>query len=172
MSGAQLLAASGVAIDKIRILARHSGDAILRYVAEAPLRSLHADLGLPSSAPVTALHPGPPLRTIQAQVESALSQLGAHSEELHALRTVATSAPATVFVQNLATMCIHAQRPGDALHTACGWSVGPERQRRGGIRWLSSIASEPWWILCDRCLLPERRAAKLLASAAETPLSD
>ena len=31
---------------KIKILARHSTDAILRYVAEAPLKSLRADLGL------------------------------------------------------------------------------------------------------------------------------
>ena len=46
VTGAQVLAAAGIEINKIRILARHSGEAILRYVAEAPLRSLRADLGL------------------------------------------------------------------------------------------------------------------------------
>jgi hypothetical protein len=38
VTGAQLFAALGVEVTKIRILARHSGDAILRYVAEAPLK--------------------------------------------------------------------------------------------------------------------------------------
>ena len=44
--GAQTFAAMGIEVNKIRILARHSGDTILRYVVEAPLRSLRADLGL------------------------------------------------------------------------------------------------------------------------------
>jgi hypothetical protein len=45
VTGAQLLAAAGVEISKVRILARHSGDAILRYVSDAPLKSLRAELG-------------------------------------------------------------------------------------------------------------------------------
>ena len=48
VTGAQVLAAVGIEVNTIRILARHSGEAILRYVAEAPLRSLRADLGLGS----------------------------------------------------------------------------------------------------------------------------
>ena len=35
VTGAQTLAAHGIEIAKIRILARHSSDAIMRYVAEA-----------------------------------------------------------------------------------------------------------------------------------------
>lgn len=46
VKGAQILTAMGVAINKVRILACHSGDTIIRYVAEAPLKSLRADLGL------------------------------------------------------------------------------------------------------------------------------
>ena len=46
VTGAQALAAAGIEINKIRILARHSGETILRYVAEAPLKSLRSDLGL------------------------------------------------------------------------------------------------------------------------------
>ena len=49
VAGAQLFAAMGIEINKIRLLAHHSGDAIHRYVQEAPLRSLRADLGLPSA---------------------------------------------------------------------------------------------------------------------------
>lgn len=46
VTGAQAFAAMGVEVNKNRILARRSGDTILRYVADAPLRSLRADLGL------------------------------------------------------------------------------------------------------------------------------
>lgn len=48
VTGAQVLAAAGIEVNKMRILARHLGEAILRYVAEASLRSLRADLGLGS----------------------------------------------------------------------------------------------------------------------------
>ena len=44
-TGAQVLTAMGAEINKVRVLARHSGDTILRYVAEAPLKSVRADLG-------------------------------------------------------------------------------------------------------------------------------
>ena len=46
VTGAQAFAAMGVEVNKIRSLARHSGDTILRYVADATLRSLRADLVL------------------------------------------------------------------------------------------------------------------------------
>ena len=38
VTGAQLCGAMGIEINKIRLLARHSGDAINRYVQEAPLQ--------------------------------------------------------------------------------------------------------------------------------------
>ena len=38
VTGAQTLAAAGVDVHKIKILARHSGDSVFRYVAEAPCR--------------------------------------------------------------------------------------------------------------------------------------
>ncbi len=41
-------------VNKIRILARHSGDQILRYVQDTPLRTLRVDLGLTGSRPGTA----------------------------------------------------------------------------------------------------------------------
>ena len=53
VTGAQTLAAHGIEVSKIRIMARHSSDAIMRYVADAPLTTLKADLGLaePSNQP-------------------------------------------------------------------------------------------------------------------------
>ena len=41
-------------INKIRIMARHSGDQMLCYVQDAPLRSLRAHLGLTASTSPTA----------------------------------------------------------------------------------------------------------------------
>ena len=46
--GSRVLAAAGMEVNKVRIIARHSGDTILRYVSDAPLKSLRADLGLRS----------------------------------------------------------------------------------------------------------------------------
>ena len=48
VTGARVLSAAGMEINKVRIMARHSGDTILRYVSDAPLESLRADLGLDS----------------------------------------------------------------------------------------------------------------------------
>jgi len=45
VAGAQALATSGAEFTKIKIFARRSGEAILRYVAEAPLTSLRHELG-------------------------------------------------------------------------------------------------------------------------------
>ena len=50
VTGAQLLAELGLEVMKIRIFARHGGDTILRYVAEAPLRTLRSDLGIQQSS--------------------------------------------------------------------------------------------------------------------------
>ena len=49
MTGAHLFAALGIEVNKIRLLARHSREAIMRYVAEAHLRSFRACLGLQPS---------------------------------------------------------------------------------------------------------------------------
>ena len=46
VTAAQTFAVAGLEVNKIRILARHSGDTILRYVADASLHTLRADLGL------------------------------------------------------------------------------------------------------------------------------
>jgi hypothetical protein len=161
VTGAQALAACGVEIDKIRILARHSGDAILRYVALAPLTSLRSDLGLPSSSSSGALSSASH-RRLTTQLTEALRRLDAQEASTAALTTLATSArECLAFVRNTATGAIHGLRPGDGTHTVCGWYI--HGQRRGGLQWLSTIAGEPWPNLCERCLLPERQSARLLA---------
>ena len=54
VTGSREYAARGMEIKTIRIMARHSGDHFLRYVQDAPLRSLRADLGLTASTNPTA----------------------------------------------------------------------------------------------------------------------
>ncbi len=57
VTGARTFAAAGLEVNKIRILARHSGDTILRYVADAPLRTLGADLGIGASSSSSSSFP-------------------------------------------------------------------------------------------------------------------
>ena len=38
VTGAQTFAAIGLEVNKVRLMARHSGETIMRYVADAPLR--------------------------------------------------------------------------------------------------------------------------------------
>ena len=166
VSGAQTLAAMGVEVAKIKILARHSSDAIYRYVAEAPLTTLRADLGLTAPAASTPSTIASN-RALKLKLDGVWARLRLQQDMIEALRTTVTSSRALVFVQNLRTLAVHAMRAGDSVHTACGWHVGPIRQQRGSIRWPTSLEGEPWEALCERCLLPERRAAQLSAQAVE-----
>jgi hypothetical protein len=166
VTGAQALAACGVEVDKIRIMARHSGDAILRYVALAPLTSLRSDLGLPSSSASSGSTSPACHRRLSTQLAEALRRLDVQEASTAALTTLATSSRICLaFVRNTATGAIHGLRPGDSTHTVCGWYV--HGQRRGGLHWLSTVAGEPWANLCERCLLPERQSARLLAGELE-----
>ena len=76
------------------------------------------------------------------------------------------------YVQNLTTKAIHGQRAGDSSSTICGMKVGPARVKRGAVRFLNTIAGEDWKILCERCLLPEREAAKALEQNSIDRLED
>ena len=55
VTGAHTFAALGLEINKVRLMARHSGETIMRYVADAPLRSLRSDLGLADTQGSAAL---------------------------------------------------------------------------------------------------------------------
>ena len=46
VTGARHYATLGVGINKIRLIARHSGETIMRYVLDTPLQSIRTDLGL------------------------------------------------------------------------------------------------------------------------------
>lgn len=165
VTGAQALAAAGVDISKARTLARHSGEAVYRYVALAPLTMLRIDLVLPSSGPEPAAAATPVLKPQQLMkmVQALTGRVEVQEQTLRAVSTTSQQAPAEVYVQSVPTLAVHKLRPGDATRTACGWPMGPARQRRGRLDWLTNIIGEPWSSLCERCLLPERRSAKMVA---------
>jgi hypothetical protein len=166
VTGAQSLAALGIDIQKLRILARHSGDAILRYIGESPLRSITSEVASSSAGPSR------PSQLAAKTLARVHELLDAQSSRLDALALLVTTCPDRVYVQNLTTSVLHSARPGDGERTACGWFIGTSTRRRAGIRFHDSFQTHPYWLMCERCLLPERTAAQLISSAREQPLSE
>ena len=87
VAGAQALTTMGVEVNKVRILARHSGDAILRYVADAPVKSLRSDLGLCSASAASSSSSavfGPQGQGTSALVQARVRTLEAAMQRLEA----------------------------------------------------------------------------------------
>ena len=73
-------AAVGIEVNSITIPSRHSSEAILRYVADAPLKSLRADLGLESLSEGRSPESSPS----QSQSAVASAQMRARIQKLEA----------------------------------------------------------------------------------------
>ena len=95
-------------------------------------------------------------------IQSALDKIEAQALQLMQLQRVPKDERSVCYVQNAQSHIIHAMKAGDAAHTACGWSVGPVQQKKRQIVWMKTVAGLPWRIMCDRCMVPERMACKLL----------
>ena len=91
VTGAQAYATAGVEVNKIRILARHSGESILRYVAETPLKSVRHDLGLGTSASSV---PAPELTPIHERIDALQLALTALADTASSQQAT-SSAPST-----------------------------------------------------------------------------
>ena len=175
MTGAQVLAAAGIEVNKFRILARRSGEAILRYVAEAPLRSLRADLGVGSSpgdgakglpfiqsgsASTSAL-----VRARGRKLEASLQRLEetvqAQAQDAVAMATGFPRTDNRIYVQNAVTAAIHKAKGSDDGHTVCGWRYAGARKKVPGLpyRVVTSLVDMPGTMLCERCLPTERAIA-------------
>ena len=172
VAGAQALASAGAEVAKIKIFARHSGDAILRYVSEAPLSSLRHELGRSSASSKGFSADSLVFKTLVAQLKSLATKVEAQDAAISALTSLTSDRRVIAYVQNLVALAIHGQRAGDSSSTICGMKVGPARIKRGAVRFLNTIASECWETLCERCLRPEREAAKALEQEAITRLPD
>ena len=177
VTGAQAFALEGLEVNKIRILARHSGDTILRYVADVPLRTLRADLGIggsSSSPPPHSLGPGAKatgvkqLRDRLAALETQIGQMNAtmqrQSQEMVGLAAGSVQTAPQVFLQNLESSAIHLVATEG--RTACGWKFARSRTSTSTRSTLSGV---PGILMCEMCLPSERLIACTLGPA---PLSD
>jgi hypothetical protein len=178
VTGARLYAACGIEVNKIRILARHSGDMILRYVAEAPLESLRADLGLsdlqrpstgvPSPSTPFLSAPGTPGRAAKdgramnarlTLLERALSgpqeTFQAQAQDVVAVASGFCCTDRRIFVQNTASAAVHFATSSDTRSTACGWPFGTARKLKSGqpaFRVLGNLVNIPGTMMCESCL--------------------
>jgi hypothetical protein len=172
VAGAQALATAGAEVNKIRIFARHSGEAILRYVAEAPLTSLRHDLGRQTATTKGTAADSKIIQSLIQQLKILSDKVEEHDSAVDALITFTREHRVIAYVQNLSTLAIHGQRAGDSKTTICGFPVGPARVKRGAVKFLHSITGESWENLCEQCLLPEREAAIALEQLSIHRLPD
>ena len=173
VTGAQTFAAAGLEVNKIRILARHSGDTILRYVSDVPLRTLRADLGIGASSSSSfsqMMGPGAKaagvtqLRTriaaLEAKVDSLETSVQSQSQDLVGLAAGYIQQTPRVFIQNLSSAAVHIVA-GEG-RTACGWKFAKSRT---DTRTLASLSGVPGIMLCEACLPSERAVACALGPA-------
>jgi hypothetical protein len=179
VSGARLYAGAGLDINKIRILARHAGDTIMRYVRDAPLATIRADLGMAARfqhvQQVTSSS-GPDPRVAEHQrrikkLETTVSELSRLLEgqagELAHLTTKVRDAPVGDLIQNCATapFKVHRASTEAAGRALCGWTFdgATYRARRRvsakSFRVLQSLDGIPADVICERCLKAEHTAA-------------
>lgn len=180
VTGAQLFAALGIDVNKIRILARHSGETIMRYVQDAPLRSLRSDLGLTPQGTLSSPF------AVASRTEDTISQRRLHSLtaamarleelvevqnlEIDAIRATAAVDSLPAFVQHTVLNTVHRLRPHEESRTICGIDVRASfkaqphthSHRRVTVKTyapIRSLAGVPGILICERCLKSERKAA-------------
>ena len=167
VTGAKYYAALGLGINKIGILARHSGDTILRYVQEAPLDSIRADLDISSrakrSSSDTGFSTGTSVHVERIQsIESMMSELhrSSQAQALDISASIAATSSSVVVghIPNCSTARVHLASTSNLGRTRCGWCYdGPTHSARrrvasGSFRVISSLYGLPGETICDRCL--------------------
>ena len=175
VTGAQLYAKAGLEINKIRILARHQGDTILRYVKDAPLASIGKDLGLTSrikqgaaasSTDARVTDHKKRIKSLEGTVASLAALIDGHASEIARFTAAARTAPAGDFIQNVATSKVHVASTTDLGRArGCGWQFDGStyRARRRvaakSYRILTNLEGIPGDMICERCLPEEMHAA-------------
>jgi hypothetical protein len=178
VTGAQVLAAHGVEVNKLRILARHSGDSILRYVADAPLKAIRKDLGLSSGSSSSSCVSPAHFSAKLSRLDNSLKALDAKTDTLASdmLGLVAgyLTSDGRVFVQNTTSAAIHVAKAQDTGHTLCGWHFATSRRKSSGppFRMVDNLRSISWWMHCEKCLPTERELARSSQIDRENELSD
>lgn len=128
VTGPQLLAVLGVEVNKTRILARHTGDTILRYVQDAPLKSLRLDLGLPPSIGRSTTSFGfngclgtsaatrDRLLKLEAAFERLQAEVSAQALDVVSMATGLARTDDRVSIQNMDAAAIHMAKTNDTGH--------------------------------------------------------
>ena len=187
VTGARLYAGAGLEVNKIRILARHQGDTILRYVKEAPLATIRADLGMAARIHQVANAAGPDprvdehkrrIKTLETKVSELSRIIEGHVGELAHLQSASRAAPVGDLVQNCATAPYKVHRASTTAtgRALCGWSFDGDtyRARRRtpakAFRIVQSLEGIPADVICERCL-PKEHAAALQGDIIHEELS-
>ena len=146
----------------------------MRYVADAPLRSLRSDLGLPTSGQAMPFASGKAsastavlnrVTSVEAAITRIEGLLHKHTTSITAMTTEAVQTSSPTYVQNTVTGTVQRARPIDDGRTLCGLSFRGSthraRRRDGSTSYcmLESISEIPGQMLCDRRLPSERAAA-------------
>ena len=132
VTGAQSLAAHGIEVMKLRILARHSSDAITRYVSDAPLKALRLDLGLPVQDKLLMTNGScrilrSRVTAIERKTSEMDTRLSACEQSLQLLLSSSPSSPCSpCYIQNLLSLAIHQSKPGCTI-TLCGWDYSRQQ---------------------------------------------
>ena len=165
VSGARHLAEIGFDMLTIQLLARWDSAVIMRYVAEAPLGAItrryrHLCSGLTLSQALGDTDSLP--RTLQAH-EQVLPDIVDHVVQEGAIRSASKSlvGAATVFVQNVATGCVHLAPSNvtvcaaDLRKAGCGWRIRNDDE-------LCVVQALPLHakLICSRCLPAAHKAAR------------
>jgi hypothetical protein len=171
VSGARYLASIGLELFKLMVLARWAGPTILRYVSEAPLAHITADVKRLIAG--DELHDVLKLVNTQSiEMDQKLVRLAqAETELAKQVEEMLASGAAPGYVSNHKSGAWHRVLIGDLGYlpcrwkTSCGWKFGDCAVTRS--KRLPGAA--PWYLLCDRCLVSERAVAKAAQGAANAP---
>ena len=176
VAGAQCLAAHGFEVAKLRILALHSSDAIMRYVSDAPLKALRQDLGLPAQdSPLQAIGT---IRILKSRLKACEDRMTEQDARISACErplsstpsSSSTLAPSPRYIQNLVSMAIHQVRIGSSI-TTCGWDYAKQLDR-GNVVESTSLEAFPWHVLCERCLPALREELRRKSEGDCDPVTD
>ena len=162
-----MFAAMGIEVSKNRIVARHSGDTILRYVADAPLRSLRADLGLGSPAASsssqsvqfgttgynqTTAHLCARVRKLELAMNRMADIVQTQSQDIVGIAIGVARTDDRVFIQNMKSAIIHHAKANDGGRAMCGWRYVSAGRHGAGqpYRIAPSLANLPGNMTCEK----------------------
>ena len=155
-------------------MARRSGDTILRYIQDAPLKSIRSDLGLalqgraakpssPSSSACSSIMSSK-VAALETKVEELERILQVHAQLLTTLNEAVKQDTTMSFIQNTATATVHMTSPNAFGRARCGWKFdGPTYRARRQIsaksyRPIASLDDIRGDMICGSCLSLERHA--------------